>query len=58
MGALGAGLFTTLYNIVPNLYLGLRAAGMYLTRDLEKEAINLPSGVFSETPISAFSSSS
>ena len=58
MGALGAGLFTTLYNIVPNLYLGLRAAGMYLTRYLEKEAINLPSGVFSETPISAFSSSS
>ncbi|MFZ4084148.1 MAG: hypothetical protein ACOYK1_01220 [Vampirovibrionia bacterium] len=42
MGALGAGLFTTLYNIVPNLYLGLRAAGMYLTRDLEKEVMKLP----------------
>ncbi len=42
MGVLGAGLFTTLYNIVPNAYLGLRAAGMYLIRDLEKEAMNLP----------------
>ena len=58
MGALGAGLFTTLYNIVPNLYLGLRAAGMYLTRDLEKEVMKLPAGAYSETPISAFSSSS
>lgn len=42
MGVLGASLFTTLYNIVPNTYLGLRAAGMYLIRDLEKEVINLP----------------
>jgi hypothetical protein len=42
MGVLGAGLFTTLYNIVPNAYLGLRAAGMYLIRDLEKEVMNLP----------------
>ena len=42
MGVLGAGLFTTLYNIVPNTYLGLRAAGMYLIRDLEKEVMNLP----------------
>ncbi len=42
MGVLGAGLFTTLYNIVPNAYLGLRATGMYLSRDLEKEVMNLP----------------
>jgi hypothetical protein len=42
MGVLGAGLFTTLYSIIPNAYLGLRAAGMYLSRDLEKEAMNLP----------------
>ena len=42
MGAFGAGLFTTLYNIIPNAYLGLRAAGMYLNRDLEKEVMNLP----------------
>jgi hypothetical protein len=42
MGVLGASLFTTLYNIVPNAYLGLRAAGMYLIRDLEKEVMNLP----------------
>jgi hypothetical protein len=43
MGVLGTGLFTTLYNIVPNAYLGLRAAGMYLARDLEKEVMKLPS---------------
>lgn len=42
MGVLGTSLFTTLYNIVPNAYLGLRAAGMYLIRDLEKEVMNLP----------------
>jgi hypothetical protein len=42
MGVLGAGLFTTLYSIIPNAYLGLRAAGMYLSRDLEKEALKLP----------------
>jgi hypothetical protein len=42
MGVLGAGLFTTLYNIVPNAYLGLRAAGMYLARGLDKEVMNLP----------------
>lgn len=42
MGVIGAGLFTTLYNIVPNAYLGLRAAGMYLIRDLEKEVMKLP----------------
>ena len=42
MGVLGAGLFTTLYNIVPNAYLGLRAAGMYLERGLDKEVMNLP----------------
>lgn len=41
MGVLGTSLFTTLYNIVPNAYLGLRAAGMYLSRDLEKEAQSL-----------------
>jgi hypothetical protein len=43
MGILGTGLFTTLYNIVPNAYLGLRATGMYLARDLEKEIMSLPS---------------
>jgi hypothetical protein len=42
MGVIGAGLFTTLYNIVPNAYLGLRAAGMYLERGLDKEVMNLP----------------
>ena len=43
MGVLGTGLFTIFYNIIPNAYLGLRAAGMYLGRDLEKEVMNLPS---------------
>ncbi|MFM7459127.1 MAG: hypothetical protein ACKO3R_10810 [bacterium] len=50
MGLLGASLFTTLYNIVPNAYLGLRAAGMYLIRDLEKEVKNLKEPLQKEIP--------